>query len=75
MKEFPTIENSRLDIFPWKVGQKVLIKWPNREPEQAIIAKLFVSRQWGKDVLYGVAVTTDKCKDPFGVNHCLFEKI
>lgn len=70
---FPTIENSRLDRFTWKEGDQVLIRWPNRNPEQATIAKLYVSRQSGYDVVYGVTVTTKACQKPFGINHCLIE--
>lgn len=68
---FPTIENSRLDRFMWKEGDQVLIQWPNRNQEQATIIKLYVSQQCGHDVVYGVTVTTEACRKPFGVNHCL----
>lgn len=68
---FPTIKNSRLDRFIWKEGDQVLIRWPNKNPEQATITKLYISRQCGFDIVYGVTVTTESCQEPFGINHCL----
>ena len=70
-----TIEYTQIDKFPWKVGDKVIIKWPGFEPEKAEIVKLCVSRQWGKDVVSSVLVKTEKHEKPFGCNHSLFEKI
>lgn len=72
---YPTVENSRLDRFSFKESDRVLIRWAKREPEEATIAKLYISRQSGHDVVFGVTVTTATCQKPFAVNHCLLAKI
>jgi len=75
MSKHPTIENSKLENFPFKEGDTVLINWSKREPETATVHKLFVSKQWDVDVIYSILVKTDNYPKPFAVNHTLLQKI
>lgn len=70
-----TLEQSKVENFPFKEGERVRVNWREFPAEEATIAKLCTSIQWGHEVVYCVLIQTEKSDKPFGVSATILEKI
>lgn len=72
---FLTIQQSKLETFRFRAGDKVIIRYPGFPPEPATIHALHTSHQHGNEVVHGVMVITESfpCK-PFAVSPAILEK-
>lgn len=70
-----TIEEARVDKFPFKENEQVEINWKGYPMERAVITKLHTSIQGGYEVVHGVMVKTETSKKDFSVCASLLRKI
>lgn len=69
-----TIEESKVENFPFKEGEQVEINWTSRPKETAVITKLFTSVQWGHNVVHAIMVQTESSGN-FSIDGSLLSKI
>jgi hypothetical protein len=69
---FLTIDECRIDNFPFKENDHVIISWNKEYQQSAVIVKLQTSMQSGRDIVHAVMVSTGE--KPFVVATGLLNK-
>lgn len=71
-----TIEESKIEKFPFKEGDRVKVNWKSSEKIQfGSISKIYTSQQWGCTVVHAVMILFDGDKKPCSVSTAIIEKI